>query len=298
MPATEDTRERWFEIALEVPAADVDAATGLLAAVGFTGSEIDERDVSATMRIHVACDGAEHARTRADGAVALLAHLGARLVSIKELDESVWREGWKRHFERTAIGKRLEIRPPWCEAAASGERIAIVINPGLAFGTGQHETTAGCLELLEKAVVRGTSVLDVGCGSGILAIAAAKLGATRIVAVDNDPEALNAVRENTVLNRVERFVDARLAEGPPAGETFDVVVANILAETLAEMAIALTSCVKRGGTLVLSGIESTRSRLVQDAFRAQGWRQAEMIERSGWVSLALARDVGEEAWGG
>ena len=151
---------------------------------------------------------------------------------------------------------------------------------------------------MEPLVRPGVSFLDLGCGSGILAIAAAKLGAARVVAVDNDPDAIEAVRENTVLNGVEDLVDARLGDGPPSGETFDVVVANILAETLAQMAPLLTSCVKRSGHLVLSGIESERSPLVEDAFNAQGWRAAQVIECSGWVSLALARRAGEGVWGG
>jgi ribosomal protein L11 methyltransferase len=290
---------RWFEISLELYARDVDAATGLLALAGFTASEVaDAGGERAYVRVHVRCDSAPAAHARADALLSALGRVDAHVAAVEEIDERVWREDWKRHFKRTAIGRRLEIFPPWCEPERNADRIAIVINPGLAFGTGQHETTAGCLELLETLVRPGTSVLDVGCGSGILAIAAAKLGAARIVAIDNDPEALKAVRENTVLNRVESLIDAMVGDGPPSGEAFDVIVANILAETLVEMAAALTSCVKPSGALVLSGIESERAALVENAFDAEGWRPVRKIERSGWVSLALARHGGEGAWGG
>ena len=292
-------REVWFEITLELAARDVDAATGLLALAGSTGCEICEvGDELAHVRVHVSCDSHDAARTHASTLVSALARFPARVLTIEELDERVWREDWRRHFKRTPVGQRLEIVPPWCEQVAGGDRIAIVINPGLAFGTGQHETTRGCLELMEPLARPGVSFLDLGCGSGILAIAAAKLGAARVVAVDNDPDAIEAVRENTVLNGVKDLVEARLSDGPPSGETFDVAVANILAETLAQMATLLTSCVKRSGHLVLSGIESERSPLVEDAFNAEGWRPAQVIERSGWVSLALARRAGEGVWGG
>ena len=299
------TPERWFEVSLALPVRNLDAATGLLAAAGYTGCEIVEHDEQrGEIRVHVRSDSLDDAGARRQEIERTLQRLGLGATELKEIDERVWREDWKRHFRPTRVGNRLEIVPPWEADArtANGagetcatERIRIVINPGLAFGTGQHETTAGCLRLLEKVVAPGTSVADVGCGSGILAIAAARLGASLVVAIDDDPEAVNAAMENCVSNEMGSKVEVRLASGPPEDERFDVVVANILAETLAAMATPLTSCVKPAGKLVLSGIESERRGLVEVAFRAEGWQVAQAIERSGWASLLLARQTGEEA---
>jgi ribosomal protein L11 methyltransferase len=292
----ERTPERWFEISLAVRTRDLDAATGLLAAAGHLGCEIVERGELGEIRVHVRADSLGDAQALATALASELPQVRATgsAPGVTEIDERIWREDWKKHFRCTRIGRRLEIVPPWEAQEPSqelriDERIRIVINPGLAFGTGQHETTAGCLALLETHVREGSSVLDVGCGSGILAIAAAKLGAARILAVDNDPEAVNCARENCVLNTMAALVEVRLEDGPPAGEAFDVVVANILAETLAQMAAPLTSCVKPAGALVLSGIESERRRLVEVVFNAEGWRVAHEIERSGWTTLAFAR---------
>jgi len=292
----EEPTPPWFEVALAVRDADVDAATGLLAELGFAGSEVFELgDGTTELRVFLQArdEAAAEAHMRE---LARTLDAVATPLRIRALDENVWRDDWKRHFDRMAIGLRFEILPPWdSEVAGRSDRISIIINPGMAFGTGRHETTAGCLELMESAVRTGDSVLDLGCGSGILAIAAAKLGAKRVLGIDNDPEAVNAAHENAEMNGVQDRIEVRLGEGPPsAAAVFDLVVANILAEPLAEMAATLTSCVKPTGVLVLSGIESKRRRLVETAYGHQGWRVTRHIERAGWVSLALEwrRDVG------
>jgi ribosomal protein L11 methyltransferase len=288
--------ERWFEISLGVGVSELDAATGLLAAAGHSGCEIIEHDAErGEIRVHVRSDSVAEARASLREIEATLERIGVGTAALEEIDERIWREDWKRHFRRTRVGRRLVVVAPWETDEPQSDSITIVINPGLAFGTGQHETTAGCLELLERIVEPGATVADVGCGSGILAIAAAKLGAARVVAIDNDPEAVNSAKENCVLNAMGSAVEIKLAQGPPAEGRFDVVVANILAETLAEMAAGLTSCVKPNGRLVLSGIESERRRLVEVAFSAEGWRLSQAIERSGWTSLVLARRAGEGA---
>lgn len=282
----------WFELAVAVNESDADLVTDLLAGLGFEGSEIVDLGGARTeMRVFLqAADDVAAAQRAQSVAHALGSTAGVGTPC--RLDENVWRDDWKRHFERITVGERFEIFPPWDSAAAVGsKRLAVVINPGMAFGTGRHETTAGCMELLESVVRPGDAVLDLGCGSGILAIAAAKLGARRVLAVDNDSEALNAATENIVMNAVENQVEVFLHEGPPPGGegAFDVVVANILAEPLAEMAAPLTACVKDAGVLVLSGIESKRRALVEVAYGRQGWRVTRDLDRSGWVSLALQR---------
>jgi ribosomal protein L11 methyltransferase len=293
--AGESNEGGWYEIVLSVAPLDLDAASGLLASAGHPSCEIVERAGSASeIHVYVQCGDDLRARSHARELRDVLRPLDADASVVGEVPERIWREDWKRHFARTRIARRLEIVPPW-ESAVPGEpgRIVVVINPGQAFGTGQHQTTAACLELLERLMKPGDAVLDLGCGSGILAIAAAKLGAGRVLAIDNDPEAVNAIRENTVLNAVQALIDARLGDGPAGAEGFDLAIANILADTLVAMAADLTSCVKPDGVLVLSGIESEQRPLVEVAFSDRGWQVVHDIERSGWVSLALARGAGD-----
>ncbi len=174
----------------------------------------------------------------------------------------------------------------------AGQLISIVINPAMALGTGHHETTAGCLEIIEDLLQPGDRVADIGCGSGILSIAAAKLGAASVLACDIDEESLAACRANAVLNRVAgviEIVPALGADGKNSYESgrFDLVAANIIAETLIELRGPLTSCVKGGGHLLLSGIENHRLPLVEEAFIDGFWRLSRRRRLGDWSTIAL-----------
>jgi len=171
-------------------------------------------------------------------------------------------------------------------------RLAIVLDPGMAFGTGQHASTRGCLVLLETALAerRAARVLDLGTGSGILAIAAAKLGAGEIVAVDIDPDACAAARDNALVNGVAgaiRFADA-LAAAPGA---FDVIVANLLATTLVELADTLAAQLGAGGALIGAGVQLEEAASVRTAWHAAGLRVTAEDVDEGWVALAARRAV-------
>jgi ribosomal protein L11 methyltransferase len=199
------------------------------------------------------------------------------------VEEQDWVRATQAQFGPIAIGRRLHIVPTWCEAA--GEGISIRLDPGLAFGTGSHATTRLCLEWLESAIAGGEAVLDYGCGSGILAIAAAKLGATRVTGTDVDPQALRASAANAGLNAVHAtFVAPDRLPGRP----FDIVVANILANPLILLAPALAARVRRGGRMALSGILETQAEGVAEAyapwFTLRAWRAAD-----GWVVLSGER---------
>jgi ribosomal protein L11 methyltransferase len=172
-----------------------------------------------------------------------------------------WRHSWKRHFRPISIGTRLLLRPSWSRRRAKPGQAVVVLDPGLSFGTGQHPTTSFCLrELvrLRRAVVR-QSFLDLGTGSGILAIAAAKLGYAPIGALDNDPECVRVTRRNAARNRVADRLEVRQADvtrlprRPPARPR-DVVCANLLAPLLIETAPAIMAQVRPGGFLVVAGI--------------------------------------------
>ena len=317
-----------------MPAALVDEGAALLDFAGFGGVEI--RGLGAKTDLVVVVCAADDAASAARAAEArnAIAILDAGLPRIVELDPKVWTENWKRHFARRTFAGRIEVYPPWeSPSPASSELRSIVINPGMAFGTGLHETTASCLELLVEEMRPGMSVADVGCGSGILAIAAAKLGAARVLATDVDPLAVDAALENVTANAVHDAVrvelepgelsavewehDARLGlaaareavssnatravsaqhhdrdsgTGFASAGPFDLVVANILAETLVEMRDALASAVGPGGVLVLSGIEARRLKMVQEAFIRSPWRLARTVTKGDWVAVSLHHDA-------
>jgi ribosomal protein L11 methyltransferase len=203
--------------------------------------------------------GAEAARSL------LVQRLGASGV-VEEVREELWAESWKKHFHPMRIG-RLHVVPPWIDEATPPGAQRLVLEPGMAFGTGSHATTSLCLGALDRLLLArsGASVFDVGTGSGILAIAAAKLGAGRILATDDDPIAVRTALENAGRNGVGEAIELAAAGQEPEGR-FDIVVANILANTLVALAPFLRDRVLPGGTLLLSGLLSGQADEVAAAF--------------------------------
>jgi ribosomal protein L11 methyltransferase len=280
----------WFEVSIPTHADRVDLVTGALAEAGITGSEVREpRAGAAEIVVYLDADSQEAAAARAAEIADLLPGIDPADVEVRaSVPETVWTENWRSHFAPVSIGRRLRIVPPW-ESAEDPERVTLVINPGGAFGTGRHETTALCLEAIEEHVFPGARVADVGCGSGVLAIAAAKLGAAQVVASDMDPAAVEATRENAVANGVAAKITACESAAPPRGQIFDVVVANIYSDTLVALAEPLAACVGPAGTLVLSGIEASRSAEVERAYLAQGMQRENVRTRGEWAALVFRR---------
>lgn len=209
-------------------------------------------------------------------------------IEFELLADRDWEREWMDGFTPLKMGQRLWIVPSWHEAPEP-EAVNLLLDPGLAFGTGTHPTTALCLEWLDGLAVAGEldakAILDVGCGSGILAIAALRLGADRAVGTDIDPQALQASRDNAERNaiaeaRLTLCYPEQLAEGP-----FPVVVANILAGPLVELSPTIAGQVAPGGRLVLSGILAQQADEVLDAYAAQGLAMEPPVEREGWVRL-------------
>lgn len=186
-------------------------------------------------------------------------------IKLEQLEDRPWVREWMDNFHPMQFGKRLWIYPSWTEAPDDAS-VKILLDPGLAFGTGNHPTTALCLEWLDGEDLSGKTVLDYGCGSGILAIAAAKLGAAHVMATDIDPQALEATLENCRRNAIpEGQVTTLMPEELPAG-TYDVVVANILAGPLVTLAPTVLSHLKPGGRLALSGILNEQSEMIEAAY--------------------------------
>jgi len=213
--------------------------------------------------------------------------LGGRLGEVADQD---WGESWKKDWRPISAG-RVFVRPSWITAAAPEGAAEVILDPGMAFGTGTHPTTALCLRALSGLLASrpGASVLDVGTGSGLLAIAARKLGAGRVRGTDNDPVAVKVARENAVQNGVE----LQLGEEPLATlrDTYDVIVANILANTLVELAPDLAPRLAPGGVAVVSGILATQEAEVRAAYRQAGLSDLREVDgRDGeWIALGFRR---------
>ncbi|HYS08218.1 MAG TPA: 50S ribosomal protein L11 methyltransferase [Myxococcales bacterium] len=209
-----------------------------------------------------------------------------------EVPEQDWSVAWRAHHRTMRVGPRSWVHPPWEAPPPSG--VAVAIDPGMAFGTGSHPTTALCLERVDEllAELGGGDLLDVGTGSGVIALLAKKLGAGRVVGTENDPVALEAARQAAALNGVGGLEWMLVADPAQVPGRFRIVVANILLNTLEELAHALASKVAPGGWLVLSGLLAPQADAAERAYEAQGLRPVSRKDREGWVRVELSRPPG------
>jgi ribosomal protein L11 methyltransferase len=231
-----------------------------------------------TARVDIYLDGLR--------ALGLSAGPRARLEPVADAD---WAAAWREHFRPIAVGRALLVAPPW-EIPAGSDRIVLAIEPGRAFGTGHHGTTAGCLELLEALVAsdRPARAIDLGTGSGILAIAAAKLGIAHVLACDTDPDAVAATLTNAAGNAVAARVDARVADAATlAAEPAPLVLANLLAAAHRALASRYRQLVAPDGALVLGGLLDAEAAAVIAVLAAHGFRHEATRSLEGWTSLAL-----------
>ena len=239
---------------------------------------------------------AEQAAIDASEALGHLQVFGLRPIgdlATRLVQERDWAEAWKEHFAVLRVGRRLVVRPTWLEANAGRDDVVIDLDPGMAFGTGLHPTTRLCLAATEavadRGVMAGARVLDVGCGSGILAIVAAKLGAARVLGVDIDPIAIEATLANAATNGLEATVRARAGSLPSGAAPHDVVLANLIASVLVALAPQLRDELRAGGVLVASGIFADREDEVRAAFASAGLRVDARTVDGDWVGLEAVR---------
>ena len=206
---------------------------------------------------------------------------------VERIEDQDWERSWMDNFQPMRFGRRLWIVPSW-HAAPEPDAVNLLLDPGLAFGTGTHPTTALCLQWLDAQPLKGCTVLDFGCGSGILAIAALLLGAERAVGTDIDPQALEASRDNATRNGIDPAqFPVYLPQDLPA-EQADVVVANILAGPLVQLAPQITALVKSGGRLALSGVLAEQADEVRAAY-ADAFVLDPTAEQDGWVRISGVR---------
>ena len=213
--------------------------------------------------------------------------------TITALAERDWAEAWREHFRPLAVGRRFVVAPPW-DVPPAPDRIVLIIEPGRAFGTGHHGSTAGCLALLERALDAewARAAIDLGTGSGILAIAAARLGVATILAVDDDPDAVAAAAANAERNGVAARMDCRLGDAAVVDAApAPLVLANLLAAAHVRLAARYRRLLAPGATLVLGGILDGEAEAIRDGLRAHGLVPADTLSIDGWSALGFRAPV-------
>lgn len=308
-----DATGAWLELAVEADVEAVEAVSEIFGRVAPGGTSIEpgfelvdeglgariDPTRPAIVRAYLPARDRAAAEQTAAGVAEALGHLQAfGLRPIGELrtrlvDEADWAEAWKTYFPVLRVGRRLVIRPTWRRHRHRAEDVVLSLDPGMAFGTGLHPTTRLCLAAVEgladRRLLNGARVLDVGCGSGILAIAAVKLGAARAVGLDTDPIAIEATQSNARRNAMTRRIRVRLGSVPSGEPAFDVVLANLIAGVLVPLAAGLHDELRPGGSLLASGIFVDREDDVRSAFEAAGLRVSGRLGDGDWVALEATR---------
>ncbi|HJQ14573.1 MAG TPA: 50S ribosomal protein L11 methyltransferase [Anaerolineales bacterium] len=304
----------WLEVSLTVNGELAEAVADVLARFAYSGVMMeqgvkytDEEDAGTptgpiTVRAYLEMnDQIEETRQKLEEALYYLSRIQPLpAASYKQIADQNWMEAWKQHYKPILLGERLVIVPAWMDSPDPG-RIPIKIDPGMAFGTGTHPTTQLCLELMEKAMVNTRSssndfrVIDVGCGSGILSIAALKLGATSALGVDIDETSIVNARQNANANQIgEELVLGvgsvqEILSGKFPFYKAPLVVANILAPVIVRLFDAgLAQLMEAGGALILSGVLQEQAQSVIDAARAKGLDVREQRQTGDWVALTMS----------
>ena len=294
------SRRRWWAVRVVVPDRLADELAGSITG-GALGIEV-EVDGPGRAIFSVYLETEADARVAAERVRRVLgALLGPEdppgVPVVETVEDDRWVERYQERLRPLPLGTRFVVLPPDAEDPPEAGRIAIRMVPGRAFGTGEHATTRLCADLLEKRVSPGSLWIDVGTGSGILAIVAARCGARRVIAVDVDPEAIVVAREWIVRNGVAAAVDLRASGiGPLSGTAADGVVVNVSGAYLEGDAAALAGMLKVGGALVASGFPTGELGDVSSALQAAGFRETTRTETEGWACLEMLMERGTP-WG-
>ena len=209
-------------------------------------------------------------------------------VELEKVEQEDWQNGWRKYYHPMEIGRHLAVVPSWQEYET--DRVKLILDPGLAFGTGGHETTSLCLEALDQLVRGGERVLDIGTGSGILAIAALKLGAAQAEGVDIDPVAVRIAGENAALNGVADRLTVLVGDlSDKASGQYQIITANIVANAIMALAPAVPGLMAEGGVFIASGIIDTRKEEVIAALQAAGLKVQEVKEKRGWECIVCTK---------
>ena len=300
---------RWIEVSLRVDGESAEAIAEVLGRYGHQGVSLEQADIRPDTWDEAAQPPADSLILRAYfpddvRAAATKAQLEAALGHMRLLypmpepvyrlvREDDWSQAWKAHYQPLRIGRRLLVRPRWVDVALSEGDIDIALDPGMAFGTGTHPTTQLCLEGLERVVQPGQIVLDLGCGSGILSIAAVKLGARRALALDIDAIAVSATRENASYNQVAQRITAQqgsIETALSAARRFDVLLVNILARVIMQLAAqGLGEVLRPGGVALFSGIIAEQADEVSATLGGAGLQIVARHQQGDWLLFEARR---------
>ena len=289
--------DSWYRISIRVNAVAHDAIADYLNDHGVPGVVIKRQSLEAYVTAQAAGPAYRRELVKQLRIISnFWPRIKAATVTWQRIKSENWHDSWRRFIKPSRIGKKFWVTPPWLDPPHFRHRQILTIEPGLAFGTGAHATTRSCGEFIEEVFDQSlgghaVSVLDVGTGSGILAIIAAKLGARRIIATDNDAVALAVARENVSANGVAKFVRLSDRALSQIGGRFSLVVANLTADTILALADGLVRKVGRGGLLILSGILYHQAPQVRGYFVPAGFSVVKRCRRQEWVTLLLKRNA-------
>lgn len=306
-----EENQNWIQVRVKCNVADLETVSGVMSMVdnglmiedysdvdkeldGVYGDLIDESIMEADRTVAYVSIFLPEVKSPAESVLFIrnrFADLGIP-VTIEQtgVSEEDWADSWKKYYKPIKTGRRLVIVPVWEKYTPAPEELTVLMDPGMAFGTGTHETTRLCAAMLEDFVKPGSSVLDVGCGSGILAICAAKLGAGDCFACDIDPVAIRIAKENAALNHtpvVECAVSDLLKQVPE--KRYDVVVANIVADIIIRLAPDVGAYMKEDGCFIVSGIIEERADEVVSALTANGFHIVKDAHENGWYCACVQK---------
>jgi ribosomal protein L11 methyltransferase len=299
---------RWLELSARVNSSEADVVAEVLGRFGHGGVAIEEEVVwgrgeqplpsrkrRATVKIFLPVDSSlPRRRSELEEALACsVPQIPIELLQC-EIDEQEWETAWRKHYKTLKVGNRLIIKPAWEDYEAMAGQVVIELDPGMAFGTGQHATTRLCLLAFETYLRPGMTVLDLGTGSGILAIAAAKLEASSVLALDINPAVVVIARGNIEANGVAGVVTVEQGTLPRGteGEIFDLVAVNITADVIEELSHPLASCLEPKGILIASGFAEERFEGVIERLGQAGIKTMEVLAEEQWRTIVAQAEAG------